>query len=118
MGVNGLQEELELGRIVYELAFTGLRAWPSPVRSSGTLEVQFANPLGTAGLPASDLDVAVFDLQGRRVATLANGQLVAESGIISIIWDLNGRIASGVYFVRVAAPSVGFEAKRKVVVVQ
>jgi hypothetical protein len=118
VGVNGLQEELELGRITYEIPFVGLRAWPSPVRSSGSLEIQFVNPLGAAGLPASDLDVAVFDLRGRRVAVLANGQLVAERGIISITWDLNGRIASGVYFVRVAAPSVGFEVKRKVVVVQ
>jgi hypothetical protein len=38
VGVNGLQEELELGRIT--------------VRSSGSLEIQFANPLGAAGLPS------------------------------------------------------------------
>ena len=118
VGVNGLQEELELGRITYELAFTGLRAWPSPVRTTGVLQIQFANPLGAAGLPASDLDVAVFDLSGRRIADLASGQLVAEGGILSITWNLQGQVGSGVYFVRAAAPSVGFEAKRKVVVVQ
>jgi hypothetical protein len=118
VGVNGLQEEMELGRVAYAAPFVGLRAWPSPVRALGALQIQFVIPLGSAGLPAADMDVAVFNLAGRRIANLARGQLVAESGIISITWDLQGRVASGVYFVRAAAPSVGFEAKQKVVVMQ
>ena len=84
VAVNGLAGELEMGRISFEAPFVGLRAWPSPVPAAGSLNIQFAIPLGSAGLPAADLKVAVFDIQGRRAA----------------------------------APSVGFAAKRKVVVVQ
>jgi len=60
----------------------------------------------------------VFDLAGRKVATLADGP--AEAGWNEASWDLSGpggeRVASGVYFVRLEAG--GESAVSKVVVVK
>ena len=59
------------------------RVWPNPSR--GALRVGFVLP------HASDVDLSVFDPQGRRIATLQHGRL--EAGPREAAWD--GRDASG-----------------------
>jgi flagellar hook assembly protein FlgD len=54
---------------------------------------------------ASDVEIAVYDLSGRRVCTLVDG--TREAGTYHVIWDGRGdhglRLASGVYWVKVRA---------------
>jgi hypothetical protein len=116
--VNGLGEELEIGRASLGAPFAGIRAWPSPVAIGGDLAVAFAAPLGALGLPVSDLDVGIYSVLGRRVATLARGQVRAEDGVVRLSWRVGAgdRVAPGIYFVRAVAPSAGFILERKVVV--
>jgi hypothetical protein len=98
--VNGLGAEIEAGRIAFEAPFAGLRVWPSPARAGNPLRVTFFAPLGSLGLPASDLSVAVYDVRGRRVKTLAEGQIAPAAGLIQISWDLRdergGAVGGGV----------------------
>ncbi|MBI1799868.1 MAG: VCBS repeat-containing protein [Candidatus Eisenbacteria bacterium] len=88
---------------------------PQPNPSAVTTRIGYAIPAASAGTP---LDIAVFDLAGRRVRTLASGP--ALSGRFSVAWDLRGedgaRSAEGVYFVRFV---VGSEARaRKLIVLR
>jgi hypothetical protein len=88
------------------------------VAIGGDLAVAFAAPLGALGLPVSDLDVGIYSVLGRRVATLARGQVRAEDGVVRLSWRVGAgdRVAPGIYFVRAVAPSAGFILERKVVV--
>jgi hypothetical protein len=83
---------------------------PNPAR--GPARFWFGLPVGTA------LDLAVFDLAGRRVRTLERGPRAA--GIASAAWDLRDerglRAASGVYLVRLSA--AGRALTRKLVVLR
>jgi hypothetical protein len=55
----------------------------------------------TLSLPNdAQVDVAVFDLSGRRLATIENGPLT--SGIYERTWNMDG-VPSGMYFVRMRA---------------
>jgi hypothetical protein len=53
-----------------------------------------------------EVDLAVYDVSGRRVATLHSGG--CPPGVHSVVWDgrddLGNRVASGTYFVRMDAP--------------
>jgi hypothetical protein len=84
---------------------------PRPNPSSGTVEIAMAL---SAGRLAGDL--AVYDLAGRRVATLYRGELPAGSRSVS--WDLHdqrgARVPAGVYFIRLDA--AGESLARKVIV--
>jgi flagellar hook assembly protein FlgD len=55
-----------------------------------------------AGLDGAEYDLSVFDLVGRRVATVDRGQ--AAQGYRAITWNLRSqdgsRVARGMYFVR------------------
>jgi hypothetical protein len=66
----------------------------------GGLAVTFALPA-----QAADVDLAIYDVSGRRVATLAQGALAA--GPHTAHWDgvtsAGGSVRPGVYFVRLAA---------------
>jgi hypothetical protein len=80
---------------------------PNPTRGMARLEL---------ALPAAAVvDVEVFDLQGRRVQTLAHGAMSA--GTHTLAWDGRqqggARAEAGLYFVRARMP--GFEAVRRVV---
>jgi len=74
-------------------------AVPVPNPTSARAHVAWAVPADMAG---SNLDVSIYDLAGRRVATLASGQ--AEPGRFSADWDLRtdagSRAGGGLYFVR------------------
>ena len=68
--------------------------------AGGGLAVTFALPA-----QAPDVDLAIYDVSGRRVATLAQGTLAA--GPHTAHWDgvalAGGSVRPGVYFVRLAA---------------
>ena len=53
-------------------------------------------------LKEETIDVVVFDLQGRKVATLYSGLLEAKEGH-TFNWDASN-VASGKYFARITAP--------------
>ncbi len=79
------------------------RAAPNPVRVGTT--IRFALP---REMP---VDVGVFDVTGRRIATLQSG--VVEAGVHALNWQPTA-VPSGVYFVRLATPEA--LETRKVVV--
>jgi hypothetical protein len=83
-------------------------AIPNP--TTGTARVEFMVPR------ASDIDISVHDLQGRRVARLATGRF--QPGSYRALW--NGRIEqrrapAGLYFIRLTTPDRTFV--RRVVIV-
>ncbi len=110
--VNGLGEELMLGETSL-LPPRMLAAWPMPYRD-GALHVSF----GVAGVggAAGRADVALYDLSGRRVRTLASGPF--ESGYHVVQWDgrddRGGRVPVGIYFLR--SSTAGETARIKLVV--
>ncbi len=114
VAVNGLQEELELGRVA--LSPAALAAWPLPYRG-GSLNVSFGVS-GLFGSGAGEAVVELFDLGGRKVKTLARGPFDAGHQILS--WD--GRdergapVRNGIYFLR--AESAGVSHRLKMVVMQ
>ena len=117
----GLQQELELGRIVATAPFAGMRLWPSPARAGEAIHLVIATPFGPALLQAG-LDMAVFDVSGRRVATVPTREPQGGNGQIELAWD--GRdnsgqpVSSGIYFVSVRATAgpVSFRADQRLVV--
>jgi flagellar hook assembly protein FlgD len=72
---------------------------PNPARSSVAFGVHLSQ--------AATLDVGVFDLGGRRVATLAHGDQPAGDAVLR--WSLTDargrRVPAGVYLIRAAAGS-------------
>ncbi len=65
----------------------GLNLWPTPVSKDGTLNMAFAVPT-VNGREATDLDVGLYNITGRRVATLARGPVDATGGVATITWAM------------------------------
>jgi hypothetical protein len=111
--VNGLGEELELGRRMLAPA-APLAAWPLPYRG-GELIVSFA-VFGRLGASTGVADIALYDLHGRRIAQLARGTFAGTQQVIR--WngrDRDGRaVPGGLYFLR--AVSGGETNELKIVV--
>lgn len=83
--------ETEIASIV-PFDFKLINCYPNPFNPSLTINYQ---------LPVqSDLELSVYDLNGRHVSTLYNGQ--HESGIHSLQWNASD-MPSGVYVVRMLA---------------
>ena len=79
--------------------------WPSP--SIGTARLRY-------GLPrAARVDLEVFDVQGRRLATLVSGD--QEAGWHDVVWDgrtdVGGRAGAGLYFARFRAEGRTFQQR-------
>jgi len=88
---------------------------PAPNPAQGGTRIWYGVPAGRVG---AALDLAIFDLSGRRVRTLEHG--IAGAGRHSVAWDLRDASGApsgpGVYFARLATgPEV---CTRKVVVVR
>ena len=115
---NGLGEEFYLGEASdgNVPSFGGkLVAWPVPFRS-GELNVSFGTvSIGGVAVPTV---VAVYDVAGRRVRTIARGTF--SGAVRRTAWD--GRdesgnlVASGIYFIR--ATSGQTQQTRKLVIVR
>lgn len=73
--------------------------WPNPCTSDQEFRLEFALP------GAGPVAVGVYDVRGRRVASLVEGRL--EAGPHAVRWDgrdrRGGPVPAGVYFVRVQA---------------
>jgi murein tripeptide amidase MpaA len=74
-------------------------SFPNPVRSTAT--VAYSVSAADAGEP---LELAVYDLSGRRVATLASGSAV--SGRHQVVWQADG-VAAGLYLARLTVGETG-----------
>ena len=76
---------------------TELRAWPNPFNPETTVAFELEHP--------ETVNLAVYDVRGRKVTTLAQGLMSA--GAHSVVWngtDASGNtVASGVYFCRLEA---------------
>jgi Secretion system C-terminal sorting domain len=81
-------------------------AYPNPFNPSTNISIQLAEQAG--------LTVRVYDLQGREVAELANGQFTAGQHTFS--FNAQG-LASGVYFLRANVPGK-LSQTRKLVLMQ
>ena len=89
--------EATAGEVIREFALS--RPVPNPTASS--MRVEYAVPR------EARVDLSVFDMQGRRVATLVEG--LVHAGRNQAIWNgtVGGHPApAGVYFVRLRAPGV------------
>jgi len=88
---------------VVPVEFSLRPAWPNPAVAATT--IQFDVPTAFAGRP---LDLAVFDVAGRRVASLRQ-EAAAVAGSFALEWsrrnDSGGLCARGVYFVRLSVGS-------------
>ncbi len=116
--LSGLGEETAVGQVAIEVAIGGLVVWPVPAHGGEPVRLAFVAPTDAAGRAPADLDVTIYDITGRRVATLAAGPLATVVGRVSLAWDgrmHGGHAAAGIYFVRVEAPSARFRAERRVV---
>ena len=82
--------------------------YPNPLRGTGTLRFDVARAGGVA--------LEVFDVTGRRTATLVRGAL--EPGRYTARWDgsPDGAPHAGLYFVRLTAPGAKQQTVRLVVV--
>ena len=77
----------------YETEIVG--NFPNPFNPTTKIEFNLKN--------AGHVDVTVYDLQGRKVASLYSGLLEAKEGHV-FTWDASN-VASGQYFARITAPS-------------
>ncbi len=122
VAVNGLGEEAELGRVSLPAPRPGITAWPVPLEEHGTLSLTIVLPADAAGFTPPDLDVGVFDLQGRRVADLLAGARPTTVGLLDLRWDARGaggsRLPSGIYVVRAIAPSAAFRHEKKIAILR
>jgi hypothetical protein len=89
-------------------AFALAQSYPNPARDSATI---------TFSLPeAGEAELAVYDMSGRRVATLASG--ASAAGEREVVWDLTddggAAVPPGVYIYRLQGPG-GTAARRLVV---
>jgi hypothetical protein len=80
-------------------------AYPNPFNPATTVEFT----LETAG----NYDLAVYNITGRRIATLSSGY--ADAGMYKQTWNA-GDVTSGIYFIRLR--SAGRVATRKVVLIK
>ncbi|MCA9753315.1 MAG: T9SS type A sorting domain-containing protein [Gemmatimonadetes bacterium] len=78
---------------------------PNPVR--GATSIRYALPR------ASRVDLSVYDVTGRKVATLVDGP--QEAGFRETRWDASG-VANGVYFYRLQTD--GFTDSKRIVVIR
>jgi hypothetical protein len=108
IAINGLGEEYMLGETSVAGALAvgrDLSVQPNPARG-GTTTLLFRAPFDAAsgGASNSRVEVAMFDLSGRRVATLDDR--LRASGVHTVTWD--GRdesgkdVGAGVYFARLS----------------
>jgi len=84
--------------------------WPNPARGP----VSFGYSLAAR----SRIDVAIFDLQGRKVRQLVSGW--HDAGVDHVVWDAQGddgaTVSNGTYFARLAVRGEATRLSRKVTI--
>lgn len=95
-GVAAVYPPPHLGEFATSLA----RPFPNPMSKCANLQLQ----IGKAGL----VDMAIFDLAGRRVRTIVHEHL--EHNAYGLFWDIRDEssrpVKDGVYFLRLVAPGL------------
>lgn len=86
-------ETVDLEEIISEHSDSNIRSFPNPANDHTTIE--FLNE--TSGLTS----VEVFDIAGKKISELYNGQM--NAGMHHILWNLNSPIiiAPGIYLIKV-----------------
>jgi hypothetical protein len=91
-----VDDVLVMGRTVAAPEAAPPTAWslsaPHPNPARGEARLELALPVDAV------VDVGVFDVAGRRTATLASGALPA--GVHALRWQADPALAAGVYLVR------------------
>lgn len=106
LGAQGMQET---SRLLYTWSGTGSATDDDAVPGAFTLHAAYPNPFNPATTVSYRLEkaayvtVAVYDLLGRRMATLAEG--LQPAGLHRATFDATG-LSSGVYLIRLEAPGV------------
>ena len=80
-------------------------AYPNPFNPSTTIEYYLPNN--------TEISIAIYDLQGREIASLVND--VVPAGNHSILWNANN-YSSGIYFLKMVAGN--FTETQKLVMVK
>jgi len=78
-----------------------LSSYPNPFNA--TVAIGYDVPV------ASDVNVAIYDVTGRKIETLVDEQ--RSAGSYSVLWNAGEKVASGVYFVRLSAGEKTIEKK-------
>ncbi|NNF57737.1 MAG: T9SS type A sorting domain-containing protein [Rhodothermaceae bacterium] len=94
VGTDGFAEAASQGLDLVPLAYALHPAYPNPTRRSATIGYQLAE--------ATPVRLEVYDLLGRRVAVLVEGE--QDAGRHARVWATQG-LASGVYIYRLRAGS-------------
>jgi hypothetical protein len=84
------------------------RAWPNPTRGALRLPLTLAR--------ASDVDWALHDVQGRRIATLWRG--AAEPGSNELLAATPRDLAPGLYFARLRVNGIEAAAAQRIAIVR
>ena len=88
------------------------RNYPNPFNPTTRFEVDLPR--------IAQVDVSVYDILGRKIATLLSGQQTAGYHLME--WnsrDARGNtVASGIYFVRMSVPSAGFTSVQKMMLLK
>ncbi|MGH2570667.1 MAG: S8 family serine peptidase, partial [bacterium] len=99
-------------RVVAGIPGGGLLTQNEPNPFAAATDIRYSLP------ERNDVDLAVFDIAGRRVRTLAAGRL--DAGSYRVRWDARDekgvRVAPGIYFYRLEGG--GIEETRKMVVIR
>ena len=98
----------------------GVSVWPAPAARGQRMQLAFLSPTRAAGALPADLGLGVYDVSGRRVASVPVQGATLEHGMVTLSWDgrsdAGAAVDPGIYFVRVSAPSAKFQTERRVVV--
>ena len=86
------ESDIAVNSILLPKEFILSPAYPNPFNPTTTLS--FAIPID------SEVSLSIYNLQGREVSTLIEGNM--DAGYHSVIWDADNH-SSGVYFVKMIA---------------
>jgi hypothetical protein len=90
-GAVGEEEKVARGDALEEASTGNLVAYPNPFNPTTSLRFHLRSP--------GRVQLAIYDLLGRVVATVADGSL--EAGYHSLLWNASGT-SSGVYYARLS----------------
>jgi len=94
------------GRLTVNRSFALLPNYPNPFNAVTAISFQLS--------AVSDVNLTVYDVIGREVATLINGGM--DAGNHEVIWDAGG-VSSGIYLIRLDTQA-GYSKSRKVMLLK
>jgi hypothetical protein len=104
LGVFGVFKKSEMGDVVAPSQFALYQNYPNPFNPATAISYQLPALSGVEGSANSFVTLKIFDVLGREVAVLVNGERPA--GAYATRWDASA-LPSGVYFYRLTARPTG-----------